>query len=205
VYWKFKNEKTILVMRNLKQSPLRIGILGCGSFAQRRILPILAELDTLQVICLQKRDIHEAKQLAAKFKIPFAVATRDDLLTHPEVEAVMITSPNHRHEEDALACAQALKPTLCEKPLAPTVTAIKKMLEAFQQRSTPLFVGHSLRFKPSIQQAKQLLQKGALGKLLQIRAHFSLFVPQDNWRYKKECGGGVLQDIGVRSCSIKSA
>lgn len=98
---------------------------------------------------------------------------------------------------DAIACAACSKPTLCEKPLAPTVSGIVKMLEAFQKQSVPLFVGQSLRFKFCVQKAKQLLQSGRLGQLLSIRTHFSVPVPKENWRHQKAQGGGVLQDIGV--------
>lgn len=184
-------------MRDLKQHPLCLGIIGCGSFIQRRILPALSEVDTIKLVCLQKRDVEEAKKIAKKFNVPYAVSSREDLLNNTEVEAVFIGTPNHMHAEDAIACAKALKPTLCEKPLAPTVEEIKRMLEAFRQSSTPFFVGQSLRFKPSVQIAKQMLQKGTLGTLLHLRACFSIPLPDDNWRQKKEYGGGVLQDMGI--------
>jgi predicted dehydrogenase len=177
--------------------PIKLGILGAGSFVQRRILPALKEVSSIQLTCIHKQSLAGAKQVAAQFGIPYAVSSRKDLLEHPEVDAVFIATPNHCHEEDAIACAKALKPTLCEKPLAPTSQAIIRMQEAFAAHHTPLFVGQSLRFKPAIQKARELLQNGHLGKLLHLRAYFALSTPQENWRRKKSCGGGVLQDIGV--------
>jgi predicted dehydrogenase len=177
--------------------PIQLGILGCGSFIQRRILPILKTIDVLSIVALQKRNLFEAKQIAEKYNIPHAVSTRDELLKLPQVEAVLIATPNHMHEQDALACASYLKPTLCEKPLAPSASAIEKMIKAFQKQDLPLYVGQSLRFKFCLQKAKQLLQSGRLGQLLSIRAHFSIPLHKDNWRHRKAQGGGVLQDIGV--------
>lgn len=182
---------------NIKEIPIRLGILGAGSFVQRRILPILKDVPLIQVTCLHKQNLIEAKQTALQFGIPHAVSSRLELLNHPEVDAVFIATPNYSHKEDAIACAEARKPTLCEKPLAPTSQAIIEMQKKFKQNSIPLFVGHSLRFKPAVQKAKELLKNGMLGKLLHIRAYFTLSVPQDNWRCKKSYGGGVLQDIGV--------
>lgn len=184
-------------MRNLYKSPLKLGILGCGRFAQRRILPLLESLPTVKVVCVQKSNLAEAQEVALRFNIPRAVDTRNELLNHPEVEAVWITTPNHSHEADALACAQAHKPTLCEKPLAPTVAAIVRMIEAFHKSSTLLLVGQSLRFKPSIQKAKELLKSGELGSLCSLKAYFSVPVPESDWRHQKSHNGGVLQDIGV--------
>ncbi len=177
--------------------PIRLGILGCGSFVQRRILPILGEIDAIKAISLQKRNLDNAQQIASKWNIPHAVSTREELLQNPQVEAVLIATTNHMHEEDAIACAASSKPTLCEKPLATTTSSIIKIIKMFEKQSVPLFVGHSLRFKFCIQKAKQLLQSGRLGELLSIRTHFSVPVPKENWRHQRDQGGGVLQDIGV--------
>ncbi|MDR3623988.1 MAG: Gfo/Idh/MocA family oxidoreductase [Chlamydiales bacterium] len=184
-------------MRNLKKDPIKLGILGCGSFATRRILPAAQEAGIIKITCLQKRDLAAGRKIAETFHIPHVVTSRDELLSHLDVEAVMICTPNHMHEEDALACAFHKMPTLCEKPLAPTSLAIKNMLQAFQNSYTLFFVGHSLRFKPCVLQTKKLLQEHALGELLRIRVHFSIPVPKESWKYKKAFGGGVLQDIGV--------
>jgi len=184
-------------LRNLKAEPLRIGILGCGSFAERRILTAAPQVDTVKIVCVQKRDLNEAKKAAAKFGIPHAVATREELIRHAEVEAIWIATPNHMHEEDAIACAKVGKPTLCEKPLAPTSAAVERMVNAFKEADVPFFVGHSLRFRPAVRIAQKFLQDQALGKLMCLRIFASIPVPKDNWRHKKEFGGGVLQDLGI--------
>lgn len=193
--WRKKDKKNLV--RNLKQSPLKIGILGCGSFVKRRMLPALATIDKINVVCIQKRKLSAAKDLAAAFNIPSAVSTRDELLLHPEVEAVLIATPNHLHEEDAIACAQHCKPTLCEKPLATSATSVRRMQQAFSQSQTPLYVGHSLRFKPCLQQAKNMLQTKKLGDLVSLHARFNIPIPKENWRHQTCYGGGALQEIGV--------
>ncbi|MGD2169410.1 MAG: Gfo/Idh/MocA family oxidoreductase [Chlamydiota bacterium] len=176
---------------------IKMGILGAGSFVQRRILPILPKVPTIQPICIFNRSLEKAEKIANQFAVPYAVSSKEELLRHPEVDAIFIATPNHCHEEDAIACAKAKKPVLCEKPLAPTVKAIMRMQESFSQTATMLLVGQSLRFKPAIQKAKQFIAEKELGELLHVRAYFSLFVPKNNWRYNKRSGGGVLQDIGV--------
>ncbi len=173
---------------------IKLGILGCGSFAQRRILPAAKALpDLYEVTCIQKRDLAEAQKVAASFGIPHAVSTREELFAHADV--IFITSINERHEEDALACAKAGKPTICEKPLALTYAQAQRLVVDFERRQIPFFVGHSLRFKPAIRTAKELLPR--IGDLQHIHIHYSIPVPKDSWKYRKECGGGVLQDLGV--------
>lgn len=174
-----------------------LGIIGCGSFIQRRILPALNEVKDFKIICLHNRNIEKAKQMGQSLHVPYYTASREELLKNREVDAVYIASPHHLHEEDAIACALMQKPTLCEKPLAPTVDAVKKIIKAFEENETPLFVGHSLRFKPSVQKAKAIVEEGKIGKLLSFRTYVTIPLSQDNWRHKKECGGGALQDLGV--------
>ena len=176
---------------------LQLGILGCGNFATRRILPALQKISAISVVALQKRDVKEARHLAEKYNIPHAVSTRAELLNIPQIEAILIATPNHMHEEDALASAKHHKPVLCEKPLAPSSKAIIAMISAFKRQNLLLCVGQSLRFKFCLQKAKELLHSNKLGALQNIYAHFSVPLPQNSWKRLKAAGGGVLQDIGV--------
>lgn len=186
------------MIRDLTKHPLKLAVLGCGGFMMRRILPALREIDTIRVVCIQNRNQAKAEAMARQFGIPKAVSQREDLLADPEIEAVHITSPNFLHEEEALACAMAGLPTLCEKPLSISLASVERMIEAFERRSVPFFVGHQMRFKPAIQKAKELLLAGEFGTLLQIRAYYySRTIPEGNWRLEKGNGGGALQEIGI--------
>jgi len=183
--------------RDLKKDPIRLGILGCGSFAQRRILPIIKEVESIRLVSVQKRDIKAAQDLANHYGVPYAVATREELLVQPDVEAVFICTPNHCHEEDAIACAQAGKATLCEKPLGISTEGVQRMLDAFKAASVPFLAAHCMRFRPSIQTAKQMLASGALGVLKGIRAHFSIPTIGEALRLRVKPGNGSLFDLGV--------
>lgn len=185
-------------MRDLSQNPLKIGILGCGSFITRRILPLLKEMKTIRVVCIHNRNQAKAAAIAKQFNIPLAVSNRETLLVHPEVEAVHIASPNFLHEEDALACAVAGLPTLCEKPLSTSLDSVIRMVDAFKDRSIPFFVGHQMRFKPAVQKAKELLLAKEFGTLLHLRAYYySRPIPENDWRFGKGNGGDVIQEIGI--------
>ena len=183
--------------RDLKKDPLRLGILGCGSFMQRRILTALPETPTVQVVNLQKRDRNEAAAVARRFNVPRFTATREELLADPEIEAVFIGTPNAMHEEDALACAKAGKHTLCEKPMAASTAGAQRMIEAFEQAGLQLLVGHCLRFKAATVRAREMLQSGRLGELRALRGFYSFPMPLGQWRSDWAMGGGVLLDLGI--------
>jgi predicted dehydrogenase len=183
--------------RDLIKDPIRLGIIGCGSFMQRRILPAVPAVPAIRVVNLQKRDADAAAKVAEQFGVPRSCSSRDELLADPEVEAVLIGSLNHLHEEDALACAAAGKHTLCEKPLAPTGDQAQRMVDAFDNAGLHLLVGQSLRFKPAILRAKELLDSGKLGELKSLGAFYSFLQPEGAWRLDWNVGAGATQDLGV--------
>ncbi|MCX7014138.1 MAG: Gfo/Idh/MocA family oxidoreductase [Candidatus Sumerlaeota bacterium] len=184
--------------RDLTNDPVRLGILGCGSFMQRRILTAAPETPAVRVVNLQKRDAKQAAAVASQFGVPRFSTTREELLADREVEAVFIGTPNALHEEDALACAAAGKHVLCEKPMALTPAAMERMIAAFVSRGLRLNVGHCLRFKPAAVRARKMRQGGELGELRAVRGFYSF--PLGNapqWRTDWAMGGGALRDLGV--------
>lgn len=185
--------------RNLKQEPFRIGILGCGVFAQRRILSALAETPEVLVIDLQKRDPDEAKVVAKRFGIQHSCSTREQLLSNSDIEGVFICTLNPSHEEDAIACAKAGKHAICEKPLALEAEAVVRMIDTFREVNKKFLVGHCARFKPAIRRARDFIRNKKMGELLGLRAFFSFQPPAYNWRYDWNQGGGAFRDIGIHA------
>jgi len=190
-------ERKRAMSRDLISNPLRLGILGCGNFAQRRILTALPEAPFVKVVCIHKRDPDEARVAARRFGIPRSCTTREELLNDPEIEAVMVTTINPLHEEDALACAQAGKHAIVDKPLAMTAESARRMVEAFRQARLKLLVGHSCRFRPSVRRAREVFRAGKLGAIQSMRGFFSVAPPAYNWRFDWELGGGVMRDLGI--------
>ncbi len=185
-------------MRDLKKFPLRMGVLGCGGFLLRRVLPMVKLMEGIKIVCVQNRNVEKAKRIADEFGIPHGVGTREELLSCKEVEAVHVASPNFLHEEDAIACAKAGKPTLCEKPLSTSAESARRMIGEFEQRGVLLCVGHQMRFKEAVLRARELLKGGRLGRLIHLRAfYYSQTIPEGNWRLKEGMGGGALQEIGI--------
>ncbi len=183
--------------RNVREEPLRIGILGCGAFAQRRLLTCLNQTPEVKVISIQKRDADEARVVARRFGVPRSYSSREEMLADPELEAVFICTANQCHEEDAIACAQAGKDTICEKPLSVNSESVRRMIHAFQEADRQLLVGHSCRFKPAVRKAREYVRDGRLGQVRAIRGFFNIIPPQYNWRHQRENAGGAVYDVGV--------
>jgi predicted dehydrogenase len=143
-------------------------------------------------------DRARAERIAAGAR---AFSDYHDLLASAEVEAVVVSTPPPSHQEIVTAALAAGKHVLCEKPLAPTPDAARRMVEAARRAGKLLTTGFNHRFFPAVRFLKQALDSGRLGKLDHVRAfagHEGLSQFPAPWMYDKEViGGGALMDVGI--------
>lgn len=110
-------------------------------------------------------------------------------LSDPEIDAVILTTPNTLHEEQVLATAAAGKHVFCEKPLGLTGASARRSVEACQRAGVVLGIGHERRFEPALVEVRKMVEEGALGTLMHVEAAFShdklTNVPAGDWRTSK--------------------
>jgi predicted dehydrogenase len=116
------------------------------------------------------------------------------------VEGVILVTPNDAHAEQAIACAERGRHVFVEKPIADTVEAAERMREACASAGVTLVVGHAFRRLGAARRAKELIDSGALGRVVLAEANFSLpgKLSPDAWRYYRERNpGGPLMQLGI--------
>ena len=97
--------------------PVRLGVLGTGAVNQIVHMPILTGRSDVEVVAVSDADVPKAKAIAARFGVK-RVLTDQQLLEGDLVDGVVISTPNHLHEEQAMAALRAGKHVLVERPLA---------------------------------------------------------------------------------------
>ena len=96
----------------------------------------------------------------------------ESILEDPHIDAVLLTTPHSAHQEQVLAAARAGKHVFVEKPIAVTLDDARACVEACESAGVVLMVGHCWRWVASVQEAKTLLDTGALGEVTQASGHF---------------------------------
>jgi 1,5-anhydro-D-fructose reductase (1,5-anhydro-D-mannitol-forming) len=129
-----------------------------------------------------------------------------EMLASQTVDALDITASLPIHHTAALMGIHAGKHCLVQKPLAISVAAARRMVEAAQERGVSLGVTENLRYAPGVRIARWVIDQGYLGEV-QMIAHWSIgtaewspdrVVAETPWRHRKlEAGGGASLDIGV--------
>jgi 1,5-anhydro-D-fructose reductase (1,5-anhydro-D-mannitol-forming) len=180
---------------------IRFGIAGFGLHAVKRLMPGFALSKQCRVTALSRRDLSQAKESARKFEIPLAFDSVSKLARSPEVDAVLVTTPNSLHLPDVLAAIEAGKPVLCEKPLAMSASEARQMVEAARNKRVLFGVAHVFRFDESVNKFREQVASGAIGKPVFARSEFSFFADPTHprkWLYDASvAGAGPLFDIGV--------
>jgi len=180
---------------------IRFGIVGFGLHAVKRLMPGFEKSKNCVVSALSRRDIRQARESAAKHNIPLAFDSVAELCASPEVDAVLVTTPNSLHLPDVLTAVNAGKPVLCEKPMAMNADECRLMVEAARKKNVLLGVAHVFRFEESTRQLRRWIEDGRIGRPIFARSEFSFFAgPSHPRKWLNDAslaGSGPIFDIGV--------
>ncbi|MFO1078288.1 MAG: Gfo/Idh/MocA family oxidoreductase [Planctomycetota bacterium] len=155
----------------------------------------------------------EARAAAAAEKLGFAGATADleAVLADPSIHLVDVATPNDSHHAIAMAALAAKKHVLCEKPLAMTLVQAKAMAALAKKQKVRVGLWHNYRRAPATALAAQMIARGDIGAVRQVRAVYLqdwLCDPQlpASWRTsRKTCGSGAHGDLNAHLIDLTRA
>ena len=180
---------------------IRVGILGFGLHAAKRLMPGFALAQSCRVTALSRRSLEKAQESAREWKIPFAFDSAETLCRSPEVDAIFVTTPNSCHLQDVLLALKNGKPVLCEKPMAMNADECRRMVEAARKANLLLGVAQVFRFENSTARLMERIAAGQIGKPVFARSEFSFPAAQGHARKwindLSVAGGGPIADVGV--------
>ena len=191
--------------------PLNIGMIGYGfmgrthSNAYRKVGHFfdLEYQPVLKAVCARSED--KVQAFADNWGYESIETDWRTLVARDDIDAVDICVPNNLHHEIAIACAQAGKMVLCEKPLSMNAAEGEEMCQAVEEAGVANTVWYNYRRVPAVTLAKQLIEEGRLGRVFHYRSLFlqdwtiSTELPQGGeglWRLDAAAAGsGVTGDL----------
>jgi predicted dehydrogenase len=178
---------------------LKVGIVGVGGIA-RSHLPGWAASENAELIAGCDLNEKVLKDWGSKQGVTKLVTDPKDLFKDPDIDIIDVCTPNNYHAPIAIAALNAGKHVICEKPLAPSPTQIKKMIAARDKSGKMLMTAQHFRFQGKSKAMKAELDTGALGDIYHARSWMlrrSGAPVRPGFIMKEHSGGGPCIDIGV--------
>ena len=171
---------------------LQIAVAGAGLIGRRHI-----ELIGANPQCTLSAVVDPAAGAGALAQANGAAhyPSLDALLVVASPDGVIIATPNQMHVPNGLTCVGKGVPVLVEKPIADSVADATQLVEAAEKAGVPLLVGHHRRHSPLIARARELLDQGALGKLVAVMGSALFYKPDgyfDDGPWRRQPGGGPI-------------
>lgn len=178
------------------------GILGAARVNQR-LLPAIENNQHSKILMLASRRNGAAEECVQQYaKNPDGIKTTtqfDDIINHPDINAIYIPLANEEHTEVALKSIEQKKHVLIEKPMALTKQEVERITQAAKDNNVIAMEGFMYVFHPQFDFVHDFINSGKLGKIQYAHSMFSFPIqPARYYRINRSMqdGGGALWDIG---------
>jgi predicted dehydrogenase len=155
----------------MAETTVRLGVLGLHN--HYHIYPMAEylrrEINGVQLVAIYDERKELAEDFAKFYNVANIYASREDLLSQPEVDAILVMSYTASHHDDVLACAKRGKHILLDKPIAINSGQALKMVQAAKEANVVFMMAYLIRYLPAYKKAKQLIRSGAIGRPLTMK------------------------------------
>ncbi len=186
---------------------IRAGIIGTGFMGDAH-LEALRRLPEVEVVAVAASRPEKAEAFARTRRVPRAHADALALIADQEVDVVHNCTPNHLHLTFNTAALEAGKHVLSEKPLGLNSEETRALADLAAHTGRVAAVNHCYRYYPLVAQAREMVQRGSLGRVYLVHGAYLqdwlLYARDYNWRIDPARGGPLraLGDIGSHWCDL---
>jgi predicted dehydrogenase len=161
---------------------INVGQIGCGRIARDHDMPGVMQYDNARMIAVCDVDSNRANDAKTLVQSYYAKKTGSDkavdvkvyedyreLLMNPDIDAVVISTPDHWHSQPAIEAALAGKDVYLQKPTSLTLEEGRILVDIIKKKGTILQVGTQQRAMPQFRIAAELVRNGRIGKLHTVK------------------------------------
>jgi predicted dehydrogenase len=178
----------------------RVALFGTGWIQDFHARGVLAHPKG-ELVAVANWRIESAQTIAARYGIPRATTDWESVVADPDVDALVVATPNALHAPQAIAALRAGKHVLVEKPMSTTVAEADDMIAAAEEGAAVLMVAHCWRFRDEVIAMRDRIAAGDLGEVVKTRGYgmHAGWGPSGWFTDRSLSGGGALVDMGVHA------
>ncbi len=174
--------------------PIRVALVGYGLAGKVFHAPLIRATAGMELAAIVSSRIAE---IADDFPGVPVCSSIEQVIDQPDIDLVVIATPDELHATQALAALAAGKHVVTDKPFA-TILADAQAAAAMAERTGQLLsVFHNRRWDADFLTLQSLISAGELGEVRQFESHFDRYRPIAGERWKDRRSGGVWQDLGA--------
>lgn len=174
---------------------LQVGVLGVGRIGKIHSENLMTRITGVELAILADVFPDELNAEAARLGIAKSVRDYRDVISLPDIEAVVICTPTNTHYQIILDAAAAGKHIFCEKPIELSIGKIKTINETVEKCGVQLMVGFNRRFDPNFSKLREIMESGTIGQaqVLRITSRDPEAPPETYLR----ASGGMFLDMTI--------
>src|SRR5271166_585660 len=174
---------------------LKVGIVGYGSAAATFHVPLILNVQGLELVAIASRDPEKVRASLPQVE---TCATPEALFARHDIDLVVIATPNETHYPLTAKALEAGKHVVTEKAFTLNVVEALDLIARAGRAERVLSVFHNRRWDADFLTIQQILASGELGRLAHFESHFDRYRPavQKRWRDSGGRGSGLWYDLG---------
>lgn len=173
---------------------IRVGLIGYGFAGKTFHAPLIRSVPGMALTVIGSS---RPESVAADLPDAFVCAAQE-VTVHPEVDLVVIATPNDSHFHLAAAALRAGKDVVVDKPFTVTLEQARSLAKIAKESGKLLSAFHNRRWESEVHATKAVLASGALGEVSHYECHMDRFRPtvRQRWRENSGPGAGLFFDLG---------
>ncbi|WP_313082124.1 oxidoreductase [Atlantibacter sp.] len=174
---------------------VRVGLIGYGYASKTFHAPLIVGTPGMTLAAVSSSD---ASKVHADWPGVTVVSDPKQLFNDPEIDLIVIPTPNDTHFPLARAAMEAGKHVVVDKPFTVTLSQARELEALAKSRGLVLSVFHNRRWDSDFLTLKGLIAEGKLGEVSYFESHFDRYRPQvrNRWREQAGPGSGIWYDLG---------
>lgn len=183
------------MLREEKQTTVRVGVVGCGNIA-KRFIPEADFVNGVEIVGAYDCEATVAESFVQDNNLPNQYSSYEALIT--DVDAVYVATPHLSHYELTKQALLARKHVLCEIPLVLDAAQARELYELAEANEVILMEAHKTAHCPAFNHLMVMIKSGAIGEVVDIEASLSRLLPDKTRReFDAVQAGGSMYESGV--------
>jgi predicted dehydrogenase len=177
------------------ESQIRVGVIGFGFVSKTFHVPLLKGTDGYKITAVSSSRPADVKAVLPDVDV---VSDPQALATHPDLDLVVIASPNETHAPLAESAMRAGRNVVVDKPFTITVEQARHLGAVAKEKDVLLSVFQNRRWDSDFLTIRDAIRRGLVGRIVLFESRIDRFRPEvrERWREIPGPGAGLLYDLG---------